>query len=261
MVVGAVRHVKNDRFAMRLPHAVVLCLSVVACTQAVPDSGAGVGFQDYTTYSQSRDASLAGSTATANGAPFGATTGFSTAAVGAAIDAADGRLAAPVRSSPDQGVVIGSGDPSRPRGNAPAGIKVESGEVQAGQAGISDENDFEAVKARETIQSDAERIAQNRAQYQVVQPGALPQRTGDTGPNIVEYALATKHAPGVKMHKRSKIGGNRSAAACAKFGSSDQAQEAFLAKGGPDRDRLGVDPDGDGYACAWDPRPFRTALQ
>jgi hypothetical protein len=246
---------------MRLPVAMILSFGLAACTQTVPDSGAGVGFTDYTTYRQSRDASLAASTGTGLGTPAVPQTGFSTAAAGAAIDAADGRAVAPVRSSPNQGVVIGSGDPARPRGNAPAGIKVESGEVQAGQAGISDEQDFEAVKARETIQSDAERIAQNRAQYQVVQPGALPQRPGDTGPNIVEYALATTHAPGVKLHKRSRLSGNRSASACAKFGSSDQAQEAFLAKGGPNRDRLGVDPDGDGYACAWDPRPFRTALQ
>lgn len=257
MVVGAVAKLPNCRFAMRSPIALILSFGLVACTQTVPDSGSGVGFQDYTSYQQSRDASLA----TGSVAPIAPTTGFSTEAAGAAIDAADGRLAAPVRSSPQQGVVIGSGDPARPRGNAPAGIKAESGEVQAGSAGISDEQDFEAVKARQTIQSDAERIAQNRAQYQVVQPGALPQRPGDTGPNIVEYALATKHAPGVAMYKRSKIGGNRAAAACAKFGSPDQAQEAFLAKGGPERDRLGVDPDGDGYACSWDPRPFRTALQ
>ena len=261
----------NDRFAMRVPHAVMLCFGLVACTQTVPDSGAGVGFQDYTSYQQSRDASLAASTGAGAAAPLGATSGFSTAAAGAAIDAADGRVpaaqadgafaSAPLRSTPNQGVVIGSGDPVRPRGNAPAGIQVESGEVQAATAGISDEQDFEAVKARQTIQSDAERIAQNRAQYQVVQPGALPQRSGDSGPNIVEYALATTHAPGVKMHKRSSFSGNRSAAACAKFGSPDLAQEAFLAKGGPQRDRLGVDPDGDGYACSWDPRPFRTALQ
>ena len=247
----------NDRFTMRVPHAVMLCFGLVACTQSVPDSGEGVGFQNYTTYQQSREASLSGGVPVQS-AP---TTGFSTAAVGAAIDAADGRAAAPVRTTPDQGVIIGSGNPARPRGNAPAGIQVESGEVQAATAGISDEQDFEAVKARQTIQSDAARIAQNRAQYQVVQPGALPQRPGDTGPNIVEYALATTHAPGVQLHKRSSFSGNRSASACAKFGSPDQAQEAFLAKGGPEKDRLGVDPDGDGYACAWDPRPFRTALQ
>lgn len=244
---------------MRLPLALMMSCGLVACTQTVPDSGAGVGFQDYTTYSQSREASLAGGSVVP-------ATGFSTAAAGAAIDAADGRVTAvqPGISQPglpQQGVVIGSGEPLRARGNAPAGIQVESGEVQAANAGISDEQDFEAVKARQTIQSDAERIAQNRAQYQVVQPGALPQRPGDTGPNIVEYALATTHAPGVQLHKRSGFSVKRAASACAKFGSPDQAQEAFLAKGGPNRDRLGVDPDGDGYACSWDPRPFRTALQ
>jgi hypothetical protein len=249
---------------MRLPVALLLSLALAGCvTTPVPDSGEGVGFTDYTTYQRSREATLAGNTVAT---PIAPTTGFSTAAVGAAIDAADGRTVTPQPvvqqpGAPLQGVVIGSTDPHRPRGNAPAGIKVEDGETQAVRAGISDENDFEAVKARETIQSDAERIAQNRAQYQVVQPGALPQRPGDTGPNIVEYALATTHTPGTQLHKRSALRANRAAANCAKYGSPDQAQEAFLAKGGPDKDRLGVDPDGDGFACGWDPRPFRTALR
>ena len=71
----------------------------------------------------------------------------------------------------------------RPRGSAPAGIKEESGEMAgiAGHSSISDEQDFAAVAARETIESDKERLARNRAQYQVirpdqvVQPGALPK--------------------------------------------------------------------------------------
>ena len=28
-----------------------------------------------------------------------------------------------------------------------------------------------------------------------------------------------------------------------------------------ERDRMGLDPDGDGFACAWDPAPFRLARQ
>ena len=36
--------------------------------------------------------------------------------------------------------------------------------------GISDEQDFAAVAARETIESDKERLARNRAQYQVIRP-------------------------------------------------------------------------------------------
>ena len=28
-----------------------------------------------------------------------------------------------------------------------------------------------------------------------------------------------------------------------------------------DHVKIGIDPDGDGYACSWDPSPFRAALQ
>lgn len=249
------------RFPLRPLVSVALAsLAVAACTPTVPESGGGVGFQDYNSY-------IRGSRATAPSAgpvvvvppPVGGA--FDPAAAAAAIDRADG-----VAPATGQTVVIGdatpdvqSFDPNRPRGDAPAGIKQESGEMVHNNTGMSDENDFEAVKARETIESDKERIARNRSEYVVVQPTELPQRPGDTGPSIVEFALATTHAPGVQLYQRR---GNRDPAGpCAKFTSPDLAQEAFLAAGGPERDKLGVDPDGDGFACSWDPRPFRTALQ
>ncbi len=126
--------------------------------------------------------------------------------------------------------------------------------------GISDENDFAAVDGRRSIEADAARRAQNKANYTVIQPTAVPVRTGDVGPNIVAYALETKHPRGTKMYSRLKIGGaSRYDKACAKFSSDEAAQRAFLEKGGPKKDRLGVDPDGDGYACKWDPSPFRVA--
>ncbi|MGZ9811087.1 hypothetical protein ACXN5S_11535 [Pseudoroseicyclus sp. H15] len=127
--------------------------------------------------------------------------------------------------------------------------------------GISDENSFEAVSSRETIESDAERLAENAAQYQVVQPTALPQRTGDSGPNIVEYALSAPNAKGQEWYSRSiiQIPGNFSRH-CADYNSPDEAQRDFLARGGPERDPRGIDPDGDGFACGWDPAPFRAAV-
>jgi hypothetical protein len=148
-------------------------------------------------------------------------------------------------------------DPNRPRGNAPMTIQEESGEMVHNNVGISDEQDFTAVSSRETIESDKERIARNRAQYTVIQPTDLPQRAGDTGPNIVEYALATTHNPGTQLYSRSSLRLSNPAKVCARYGSSDKAQQAFLESGGPERDRRGLDPDGDGFACDWDPRPFR----
>ena len=237
---------------MRLTFALpVVALGLAACTPPLPESGAqGVGFQDYQTYigQQSRVAGGAGPVVVP---PPGS--GFSPDSVAAAIDRADGTRTA--SAAP----VFDPSDPNRPRGNAPTGIQAESGEMQPRSGGISDEQDFSAVSGRETIESDKARIERNRAQYTVIQPGALPQRPGDTGPNIVEYALATTHAPGTQMHKRTSFRVSDPAGACAKYGSPDIAQEAFLAKGGPARDRLGLDPDGDGFACTWDPRPFRAA--
>lgn len=243
--------------------ATVAALMLAACTPTTTDTGPGVGFQDYSSYVRGAAPAPAGAPVTIP-PPGGA---FDPAAAAAAIDRAQGvapvatvPMATPTATPLPTPVATLDDSSARPRGGAPAGIKEESGEVQS-HTGISDEQDFNAVSSRETIESDKERIARNRADYVVVQPKDLPQRPGDTGPNIVEFALATKHAPGVQMYKRSGLGIRDVNAACAKFASSDQAQQDFLAKGGPERDRMGVDPDGDGFACSWDPRPFRTALQ
>jgi hypothetical protein len=227
--------------------AVLAMLAMTACTPTSPAGGEGVGFTDYNSYIRGAQPGPAGALP-----PPPPTTTFDPAAAAAALDRADGVV------PPTAVLPLETDSTVRPRGGAPAGIKEESGEVS--NVGISDEQDFEAVKSRESIESDAERIARNRSEYVIVQPKDLPVRAGDTGPNIVEFALATTHAPGVQMFKRSGIGLRDANAACAKYASPDKAQQEFLAKGGPERDRLGVDPDGDGFACSWDPRPFRTAL-
>lgn len=229
---------------------------LAACQPQVPDSGAGVGFQDYNSYIRNSSVPPAAPAA----APKA---GFDPAAASAAIDRASGVTPAPAPApAASAGAAPGTLDPNRPRGDAPAGIKVESGEVDnLGHAGISDEQDFDAVALRETIESDKERIERNRAQYVVVQPKDLPVRPGELGPNIVDYALKTTNNPGTPLYSRSGLIRRDPMVACAKFASPDLAQQEFLAKGGPERDRLGLDPDGDGFACSWDPRPFRTALQ
>jgi hypothetical protein len=249
-----------SRFTLWSAASVVSATILLAgCTPSAVDTGSGVGFQDYNSYVRgARPAPVP--TGPVVVPPVGGA--FDPAAAAAAIDRADGAAPAAV---PMAGVAPAAlppvtDDPTRARGSAPAGIREESGEM-AGHTGISDEQDFNAVASRETIESDAERIARNRAEYVEVQPGALPQRPGDTGPNIVEFALATNHAPGVQLYKRGGIAIRSQDAACSKYASPDQAQQDFLERGGPERDRLGVDPDGDGFACAWDPRPFRTALQ
>lgn len=275
--------------AMRAGLVIVAALGLAACAPAVPDSAAGVGFQDYGSYLREQAAAaprpqVQPQAATTLPLPAGpAGQGFSTDLAAAAIDRAAGVAApagqpafstlpgaAPVQPMAGTGAVIpsapvvaqtGALDPNRPRGNAPATIQTQTGELaHMGGAptggGISDEQDFNAVASRETIESDAARIERNRQQYTVIQPTAVPQRT-ETGPNIVQYALQTQHNPGTQMYSRSSLRFTDPQAACARYTSADLAQQAFLEAGGPQRDRRGLDPDGDGFACSWDPRPFR----
>lgn len=274
MVVKAPMFRPGLESMMRSAVLVAALVGLSACAPEQP--GMGAGFSDYDTY---REAQLTGA-APQNGtmAPMGqmSATGFDPARIGAAIDASEQAAGAPLSALspsvsaplPQQGAsggaMIGSSDlfdPNRPRGDAPAGIKVESGEMARVNGGISDEQDFDAVAGRETIESDAQRIARNRAQYVVVEPTPLPQRTGSSGPNIVEYALNTRNGVGEQIYSRSSIRLTSPEAACRRYKSPDLAQEAFLRSGGPKRDIRGLDPDGDGFACAWDPRPFRAALQ
>lgn len=151
--------------------------------------------------------------------------------------------------------------PAQTAGASSANVPSEAPRAAA-FAGISDEQNFAAVSSRETIESDKARIERNRAQYQVIEPTALPQRRGSGGPNIVEYALQTNNPVGQPMYSRmNPMRQSLNARNCAKYASPDLAQLAFLESGGPERDSKSLDPDGDGYACAWDPTPFRKVLR
>ena len=245
---------------MRRSVFILAVLGLAACSPVVPDSAAGVGFSDYNSYRVAPSSQAQSQPA--------APSGFSAAAAAAAIDKAEGKTApvapmttlqpAPYAQPLVTGAIIGSDN--RPRGNAPAGIVETTSEMQT-VATISDEQDFAAVSQRETIESDKQRIDRNRAQYQIDQPTALPQRVGDAGPNIVQYALSSRNPRGTQVYRRGGLRLTSYNAACARYASPDLAQAAFLAAGGPVRDRKGLDPDGDGYACSWDPAPFRAAVQ
>lgn len=73
--------------------------------------------------------------------------------------------------------------------------------------------------------------------------------------NVAAYARSTTNQVGVQVYSRS---GNRGR--CGSYGSSDAAQRAFLEQGGPNVDPLGLDPDGDGFACAFNPNIYRALM-
>ena len=163
---------------------------------------------------------------------------------------------APQPSPPQQDASLRTVHTGASFGTTPA---FESGETT--RPGVSDEQSFQAVSARETIASDRERLARQRAQYQVIEVDSVPAPSEHGGPNIVAYALSVTHAPGTEVYRRiNPLRWSRWENACLQYRNQDAAQSAFLADGGPERDRNNLDPDGDGYACWWDPTPLRQAL-
>lgn len=244
---------------MRLTLGLVMMAALGACAPVIPDSGAGVGFGDYEQFQRekaAREAALSGNEAALSGNAVPPAGAISDEPLDATRQAARGteaeRIAAETRSalaSANSGVVPLQASTSNP---APAVVN---------SAGISQENDFDAVGAERSIEEDAARIARSRAQYQVLQPEAIGSRPGDAGPNIVAYALANRHPMGTPVYRRSGFNSESKVQRnCAQYPSPDQAQIDFLERGGPERDRLGLDPDGDGYACGWDPSPFQNAV-
>ena len=279
--------------------ALFLCVFAVAACNATPpnDVASGVGFQDYQQW-QARRAMLRGDAVVQPApAPQPSTVRPPLPPVTAALPplAQTARLTPPPATQPitpaPQAAIIARRPPSPPPAPpvAPeaqaqaqpqtdvtriAAAAIAAAEAQpstaappvtpppltrAGVARISDEQDFDAVAERETIESDAERLARMQAERVVIAPTAIPERPADIGPNIIDYALSTTHGVGERRHTRRPISAARHQRSCMAFRSADLAQEWFLQNGRPGRDRQGLDPDGDGFACDWNPSVYRSA--
>lgn len=211
---------------MRFAIAVISTLILVGCDPQAPDSGAGVGFDGYDNYQQQREDTLAG--------------------------------AGPIVVGAEISDEVVPGDETPP---VTGKTQTATAPLNLNNPDISDEQDFGAVSSRESIESDAERLTAQKNAYQVIAPTALPTRSGGSGATVVEFALSTTNAVGQTIYRRSNaLAGNRFDRNCAKYTSADRAQEAFLKAGGPKRDPKGLDPDGDGFACYWDPAPYRFAV-
>jgi hypothetical protein len=238
--------------------------ALTACTPAVPDSGAGVGFQSYADYQRQREAELISN---GQGQGQSAISGLNTQAISPEVPATSaGPVDETLELADDALAAIGASAPQAPADlQAPADptgqFAAQSAPVE-NTGGISAENDFDVVSSERSIAQDAERVRANSAAYQVIQPSAVLARPEGATTSLVEFALSTSNSVGQPIYSRLTLGAEgRAARNCDKYPSPDLAQEAFLAGGGPARNVQGLDPDGDGFACSWNPSAFRSAVR
>ena len=100
-------------------------------------------------------------------------------------------------------------------------------------------------------------VATGPVQTATVVQGPYPGST----PVLVSYARTATHTPGTRIWARPDANASRAMQACRSYASVDAAQIGFLAHGGPNADPLGLDPDGDGFVCGWNPAPWRQAAR
>ncbi|MCX7643710.1 MAG: hypothetical protein N2Z62_00235 [Rhodobacteraceae bacterium] len=230
--------------------AVTALLSLAACVDQSSQIQRGVGFGDYTLYQQ-QQAYLARARAMASAPQQPAPLPVQTAAAAPAPGAVP---LAPVATAPL---------PAAPASAAAAPATIGSETLAV--LGASP-----APAAAAAAPAPAPSYATAAAPLSAVEPQSIAPTAAATlpnapaaaefdGANIVAFALATTHPVGQQMYRRTNLFGTaRTERACARYPSPGLAQEAFLSRGGPERDPLGLDPDGDGYVCGWDPAPFRN---
>ena len=164
------------------------------------------------------------------------------------------------------------GDQQQAQGNDPLVRDVEQALDNSATAAVApdpnadigiDPNDQSlnlALSTQEQQRAQREEAERRRiaAQQQlvIIEPEAAPQV--DANANVVRFARSTTHPVGQKVYKRDVFRSrSQSQSACRGFRSDDDAQRQFLANGGPQDDRYNLDPDGDGFACAFDPEVYR----
>jgi hypothetical protein len=100
-------------------------------------------------------------------------------------------------------------------------------------------------------------LAETQKKRVVIEVDILDESIVESDINIAVYARKTENKIGEKLYRRIRQPG-KDVDPCFRFKASDDAQRYFLKKGGPKADFWELDPDGDGFACEWDPEQYRS---
>lgn len=237
-------------------------LGLAACQPTVPNSASnperGVGFGDYATYLKNREAELRGQAPAASSTPPAASTaaivppggGYGTTGYGATPATAAGIAA----QAPGSGTSLEAAASAAPQGSLGA-------EALAALQATAPASAPAPAPVSGGAGAPLSALSEGTLTPSAAAPVSGAVVSGGGGPNLAAYALSAPSTYGQPYYNRGGLKLGSSERACARFVSSDLAQMKFLERGGPERDPGNLDPDGDGFACGWDPRPFQTARQ
>ena len=101
----------------------------------------------------------------------------------------------------------------------------------------------------------AEKLAIARKERIVIETEKPPSIDQDI--NIASFARSSTNQRGQSIYSRPSFHTFNHSTECALLNNDSNAQRFFLNSGGPEIDTKNLDPDGDGFACQWDPAIYR----
>ena len=101
----------------------------------------------------------------------------------------------------------------------------------------------------------AEKLESARKQRILIETKEFQQN--EESINIATFARSSPNKKGESIYLRPAFQTFDHWTECAFFTTNEKAQRFFLKTGGPKIDLKNLDPDGDGFACDWDPIIYR----
>ena len=116
------------------------------------------------------------------------------------------------------------------------------------------------LKQQNIEKAEAEKfLLEARQKRTIVEPEDTEELSEKSDINLALYARQTFNSVGQKIYNRNPTK-KKKIDPCLRFISAEDAQRFFLKKNGPQKDFWNLDPDGDGFACKWNPEQYRKLL-
>ena len=139
---------------------------------------------------------------------------------------------------------------------------IQSSQTKSSENSLSSDSGFLDLSLSTLEQQNTEKLkaekflSEARKKRIIITPEQIEETYQNSDINLARYARQASNLVGEKIYVRlSKR--NKKSDPCFRFISDDDSQRFFLEKGGPVKDLWNLDPDGDGFACKWNPDSYK----
>ena len=128
-------------------------------------------------------------------------------------------------------------------------LSSDNGQLDLSQSTMEQQNIEKAQAEKFHLEAQQKRI--------IIDPQPTSEPNEKSEINVALYGRLTSNKVGEQIYTRIKTK-RKKTDPCRRFVAADDAQRFFLEHSGPQKDLWNLDPDGDGFACHWNPELYRN---